>query len=405
MLGMSGKIPGSFEAGEIKQIVSRRMATFGSNIDVDKSGGTQSQQAKQAGAGKSGKTAAGKQGAETREAATTFQAKTTGAAGDQVQFSSRMPGKLVQLRRQAIKMRHFRDGLESKLMGFLTIDPSPEQIKQAARFAAATIWDILKRARVSDDDDDKEITAHLLALLMKIHSAYTFEHSERVMDWTVALGEEIGIEDESELHNLGQAAFFRDIGMLGGAIADGELGSTTSLGNFLEDSKNTLMECGSLHDIGKMRIPQEIINKAAPLTEEEYAIIKTHPLIGVEIVKPYPSLHRAIPGILHHHEKWNGKGYPKGFAGKKIPLAARIITVTDTFDAMTEDRPYRKGLTYNEAIIELIRLSGEQFDPELVPPFVRVLVKKGEITREELEEDPDIDTSKIFQDEIKEIEE
>ena len=394
MTGMSGNVPGSFQSGEIKQLLSQRMSTIGSNIDAGQtftSSGVSSQQA-----------SATQEGQKAKQANhfTPDKAVTSGKPADQTQFSPQMQEKLIQQERLTARMKHFRDDLDTRFMSFLNIEPSSEQIKQAARFAATTIWDILKKARLAEDgEEDTDITSHLLALLMKIHSSYTFEHSERVMDWTVALAEELGIEDESELHNLGQAAFFRDLGMLGGAIADGDLGSNESLSDYLEDSRGTLMECGSLHDIGKMRIPEEILNKSAPLTEEEFAIIKTHPLIGVEIVKPYPSLHRAIPGIKHHHEKWNGTGYPDGLKNLMIPLAARIITVTDTFDAMTEDRPYRKGLSYRAAIGELLRLSGEQFDPSLVPAFIRMLVRKGEVTVEELEKDLEMDLSLVFPDE------
>jgi HD-GYP domain-containing protein (c-di-GMP phosphodiesterase class II) len=144
------------------------------------------------------------------------------------------------------------------------------------------------------------------------------------------------------------------------------------------------VECSTLHDIGKMRIPRDIINKAAPLTDEEFAIIKRHPLIGVEILKTIPMLRSAIPGVKHHHEKYDGSGYPEGISGEKIPLSARIITITDTFDAMIEDRPYRKALTPKDAVNELIRLAGKQFDPTLIKPFIKVLLDRKVVTRDEI---------------------
>jgi len=149
--------------------------------------------------------------------------------------------------------------------------------------------------------------------------------------------------------------------------------------NYIKDIKNSLRECGNLHDIGKMRIPDTILNKNSKLNDEEFAQIKKHPMIGVEIVLPYPALHGALPGIRHHHEKWDGNGYPDRISGLNIPLQARIIAICDTFDAMTEDRPYRKALTADMAVKELIRCSGTQFDPTLVPAFIYALAKKGEI--------------------------
>jgi HD-GYP domain-containing protein (c-di-GMP phosphodiesterase class II) len=250
---------------------------------------------------------------------------------------------------------------------------------------------MLKKAS-PEDDSDQEVATHLLAMLMKLHSSYTFEHSERVMDWTIALAQELGISDQRELDDLGKAAFFRDIGMIGQGIAYSDYSYKNQIGDFLNESVETLKECGSLHDIGKMRIPQEIINKAAPLTQAEFAIIKTHPLIGVEIIKQYPSLYRAIPGIKHHHEKWNGSGYPEGLEHEEIPLAARLIAITDSFDAMTEDRPYRKGLTYNDALNELVKYSGSQFDHKLVRAFIKTLIRSGEVNPDELELDTDLRT-------------
>lgn len=332
--------------------------------------------------------------AATKDAPGTKAQKAMRKAADQVKFSPEMKANLKTMRREAIARRSIREGLEGKFLSFMKTEPTLEELRQAARFASASIWDIIKKS--SKDEDDEEIALYLLALLMKIHSQYTFEHSERVMEWTVALAEEMGITDDQELDDIAQGAFFRDIGMLGIAINDEDEEAKNEIGGFMRQSRDALMECGNLHDIGKMRIPQSIIEKAAPLTDEEYEIIKTHPLIGVEIVKPYPSLHRSIPGIKHHHEKYNGHGYPDNLVGEDIPLAARIITVTDTFDAMTEDRPYRKALSYNDAIGELLRLAGEQFDPAMVRPFVKVLIKSGVVNPDNI--DPDLGLRQVIED-------
>ncbi|MCD4783725.1 MAG: HD-GYP domain-containing protein [Candidatus Eremiobacteraeota bacterium] len=396
MSGIPGNIPGPLESGEFKQLISNRLSSMARSIsgrDFLGSKASESQQASsktpadQASGGKQAAKSGKGTGAQNQQKLSKFK----GAASDHVQFSHEMKGQLKQLRRQAIKTRHFRDGLESKFLNFLKADKSQEQIKQAAKFAASSIWDILKKARKEGDDD--EIATRLLAMLMKVHSSYTFEHSERVMEWTLAMAEELGIENENELDGLGKASFFRDIGMLGDPILKENYDTKESISEYMKNARETLMESGTLHDIGKMRIPPEILSKVEPLSDEEFEIIKKHPLIGVEIVKPYPALHRAIPGIRHHHEKWDGSGYPDGLDEESIPLAARIITITDTFDAMTEDRPYRKGLSYSDALNELVRLSGQQFDPNLVPVFIRTLLRKGDISVKDL--DLEMDVSEI----------
>lgn len=264
--------------------------------------------------------------------------------------------------------------------------PSEAQLRNAIKNAATAIWDILKKAQ--DDDDEDDLTAGLLGFLMNIHSAFTFEHSNRVMDLTMGLAEELGINNEKQLENLRNAAFFKDIGQYGPDELEympKEVKKDTA--QYILDIDDSLKKCSNLHDIGKMRIPREIINKQGRLTDEEFDIVKTHPKIGVDIVMPYPHLHGAIPGIRSHHEKWDGKGYPEGLKGKEIPRQARIIAVCDTYDAMTEDRPYRKAMTPDEAARELIRCAGTQFDPVMVPPFLYTLARKGEINIMLYEED------------------
>ncbi len=124
-----------------------------------------------------------------------------------------------------------------------------------------------------------------------------------------------------------------------------------------------------LHDIGKIGVSESIINKPGKLNDEEYAEMKTHPVIGAEIVKHLYGMDLA-PIVKHHHEWYNGKGYPDGLKGEQIPLEARIIAVADTYDAMTSSRPYRDGLSHEVAFEEILRFSNIQFDPEVVKVFV-----------------------------------
>ena len=127
-----------------------------------------------------------------------------------------------------------------------------------------------------------------------------------------------------------------------------------------------------LHDVGKVGIPESILCKPGPLTDEEYEVMKTHPLIGVQIVSPIAFLTPAIDIIRCHHERWDGKGYPDGLAGEAIPLASRVFSVCDSFDAMTSDRPYRRALPFERAVEEIERCAGTQFDAEVVTSFVEM---------------------------------
>lgn len=128
-----------------------------------------------------------------------------------------------------------------------------------------------------------------------------------------------------------------------------------------------------LHDIGKLGVPESIINKTDTLTDEEFNQIKQHPLIGEKIVKDIDVLQDTINVIKYHHEQYSGKGYPTGMTKKDIPYQARIIAITDAYDAMTSDRPYRKALSNDMAIKEIVANKGIQFDPELADAFLGFL--------------------------------
>jgi HD-GYP domain-containing protein (c-di-GMP phosphodiesterase class II) len=138
-----------------------------------------------------------------------------------------------------------------------------------------------------------------------------------------------------------------------------------------DESRLALLRLGgALHDIGKLVVSEAVLNKPGPLTSAEQAEVREHPEAGARMVALDRSLRPALPGVLYHHERWDGLGYPTGRAGKEIPLEARILAVTDSFDAMTSDRPYRAALTHEEAIAELERCSGSQFDPDVALVFL-----------------------------------
>ncbi|MDX9691755.1 MAG: diguanylate cyclase [Acholeplasmataceae bacterium] len=136
------------------------------------------------------------------------------------------------------------------------------------------------------------------------------------------------------------------------------------------DEVNLLELAGMYHDIGKISIPDAILNKPGKLTNDEYEIIKTHTLVGYQILKAADEYSGLAEYALSHHERWDGRGYPKGLIGDEIPLFSRIISVADSFEAMTADRPYRKGMPIEDAIAELKRCMGTQFDPRIAELFI-----------------------------------
>jgi len=141
----------------------------------------------------------------------------------------------------------------------------------------------------------------------------------------------------------------------------------------------TLIEISArLHDIGKIGIPDSILTKPGKLSPEEMAIMRTHPRKGAELISKYKDFSRGAEMILHHHERWDGQGYPSGLKEHEIPFGARVIAVADGFDAMTSDRPYRKALSAHQAIQVLLEGRGKQWDPNVVNAFVDMLINQAD---------------------------
>lgn len=182
------------------------------------------------------------------------------------------------------------------------------------------------------------LTVKALTLAIDAKDHYTYGHSQRVAHYSLAIAREMNYSDV-ELARLERACY--------------------------------------LHDVGKIGIPESILNKPEALTFEEFEVMKSHPDKGAEILKDIPFLNRVMGIIRHHHERFDGGGYSGGLSGDDIPLSSRIMAVADTFDAMTSDRPYRKGRTQTEAFDEVRRCSGSQFDPKVVDAFVKAFQKPG----------------------------
>ncbi|MCX7668260.1 MAG: diguanylate cyclase, partial [Atribacterota bacterium] len=147
--------------------------------------------------------------------------------------------------------------------------------------------------------------------------------------------------------------------------------------NIPEHEKEMLPLLADFHDVGKITIPQEILRKPGPLSEEEWKIVRRHPEVGFRITQAIPALASIANLVLAHHEWYNGKGYPRGLKGEEIPLLARLIAICDAFDVMISGRPYKRALAFEEAVTELRRYSGTQFDPALVTTFIEILGKKA----------------------------
>ncbi len=128
-----------------------------------------------------------------------------------------------------------------------------------------------------------------------------------------------------------------------------------------------------LHDIGKIAVPTSILNKAGRLTDDEFAEVKKHSYAGYAVIRRVAPLSSIAESILYHHERYDGKGYPANIKGRKIPFDSRIIAVADSFDAMTTTRPYRKSLSFNEAVREISNCAGTQFDPVVVKKFEEII--------------------------------
>ncbi len=126
----------------------------------------------------------------------------------------------------------------------------------------------------------------------------------------------------------------------------------------------------SLHDVGKIAVDAGVLRKPGALTDDELAQIRTHPTAGARLIEGFEDFRPALPYVRHHHERWDGEGYPDRLAGEEIPIEARLLGVADAFDAMTSDRSYRAALSVEQALAELQRCSGTQFDPALAEKFI-----------------------------------
>ena len=192
----------------------------------------------------------------------------------------------------------------------------------------------IERARLYDEVKRLHL-ANLRALSSALSAKdyYTLGHASRVAGYAALLGRELGWDDE-RLVELQNVAF--------------------------------------LHDIGKIGVSDRVLLKAGPLTSEEWELVRQHPGISAEIARPL-FRDELVAGVRHHHEHFDGGGYPDGLAGGDIPEVARVLCVVDCYDAMSSERPYRHALSYRQCLAEMRRLAGSQFDPDVTPAFLKAL--------------------------------
>jgi HD superfamily phosphohydrolase YqeK len=198
-------------------------------------------------------------------------------------------------------------------------------------------------AQFAEQQKAYEATVGALCQAVETKDFYTRGHSDRVSRGSVMIAREIGMRGERV---------------------------------------EAIRYAGMLHDVGKLGVPTKVLQKTGKLTEEEYAAIQLHPMRGLDIVREIGFLDEALAGIMHHHERIDGRGYPMGLAGDEIPEFARVLAVADAFDSMTSTRSYRGARPVAEAIEELRKWSGTQFDPAFVDAFVAALKREGWLRRE-----------------------
>ncbi len=204
----------------------------------------------------------------------------------------------------------------------------------------AKLKSLLRIKFLYDELDHSENIILTLAVALEARDPYTRGHSTRVGDLSREFAEYIGLSSYDQ---------------------------------------DMIRKAGLLHDIGKIGLSETLLLKPARLTEEEHDVIKRHPIIGEEICRPLNSLQFILPAIRHHHERWDGRGFPDGLKGDEIPLYARILAIVDAFDAMLSERPYRKGLSFDDVLQTFVKEKDfGQWDPALVSNFIEMLKVLGE---------------------------
>ncbi len=263
------------------------------------------------------------------------------------EFAVMMPetdvtGAMAWFERILLELEVVSVGPVNGLSASIGIAPfSREQTPAQILRAAATALDRARatgggRAAIADDPSDRGAEAQreavsALAVALLERDRYTGEHSESVVDMTVSVARGMGLE---------------------------------------EDEVDRIRAAALLHDIGKVGIPDSVLQKAGPLNDEQWKLMREHPVIGERILRAIPGLGGVARIVRHEHERFDGGGYPDGLEGEEIPIGARIILACDAYHAMTSDRPYRKAMCHADATDELVSGAGSQFDPRVTEALI-----------------------------------
>lgn len=236
----------------------------------------------------------------------------------------------------SIGVSFYPDKSKSKQELINTADDALYRAKFFNKNRVESYYSILEELKSDIDEDHIDIVSSIKTLISVINAKdrYTYAHTDRVVIYCELMAKYL---------------------------------------NLSEKERKILCYGAYLHDVGKIQISKDILCKKTSLTNEEWDILKSHPKEGLEIVKPVSALESVWPLILHHHERYDGTGYPQGLKAGEIPFLVRILSIADSFDAMTSSRPYRNRKSYDEAIQELTNYSSTQFDPELVKYFIKML--------------------------------
>ena len=229
----------------------------------------------------------------------------------------------------------------------------PEKRQKAGDFLSSLYLDtetknrelltVVKKLK-TEEEKNKDAYMQLITALvtaLESKSPYTEGHTRRVCEYSLLLANELNLSDEE---------------------------------------KDRIQKGALLHDLGKIGTPDAILEKKGSLTDEEFAIIKEHEVLSAKILEPIKGFKDIIPYVIHHHESFDGSGYPHGLAGDFIPLGARIITVADVFDALTTGRSYKKAFSVKAAVEELVKMKGAKLDPILADKFIEALKKARILT-------------------------
>ncbi|MBS2033726.1 HD domain-containing protein [bacterium] len=244
------------------------------------------------------------------------------------------------------------------------------------RHAGHSMESLLKKAYRLDSlgELSRDDAVNALGLVLKLGGEFTFAHSARVLELAMDLADEVGLSDKKTRSQVQLGALLKDTGEMALMLDQAPPNKLEKMSDWL--GSQDLRQAGLLHDIGKTRIPPEILYKPGKLTDEEYELMKLHPIIGEQMIYPIESLRHLCPTVRGHHEKWDGSGYPDGLKGEDIPYAARIIAIADVFDALHAERPYKAGMPVERVQAILREGRGTHFDPDLLDAFERVIQRR-----------------------------